>query len=285
MKFDQEMRDALQREEIEVPEEVHLRMEELLTSLPEKAQSKTITFPLWRRMASVAACFAVMMVAVLPNASPAYAAAVEDIPVIGALVQVFTIRNYFYSDDHHELDADVPNVSDRVNPEAAALLNQNAAELTETLVSSFYEELERSGESYASLNVDHEIVTNSEEWFTLLIRVSETAGSGVENLYYYHIDRVNGVCVNFGDLFAAQSYPALEAQVLAQMTATPDEDYWAEEENVALSSRQNFYFRANGDLVIVYDEYQLGPGSLGCPEFVLSATEYGPYLADAYRLN
>ncbi|MBR7132114.1 MAG: DUF3298 domain-containing protein, partial [Clostridia bacterium] len=31
----------------------------------------------------------------------------------------------------------------------------------------------------------------------------------------------------------------------------------------------NFYWNENGDLVIIFDEYEVGPGSMGTPEFVI----------------
>ncbi|MBQ4354165.1 MAG: DUF3298 domain-containing protein [Clostridia bacterium] len=41
---------------------------------------------------------------------------------------------------------------------------------------------------------------------------------------------------------------------------------------------QNFYFREDGAMVVVYGEYTVAPGFMGCPEIVLTQEEYAPYL-------
>ena len=36
-----------------------------------------------------------------------------------------------------------------------------------------------------------------------------------------------------------------------------------------ISETQNFYFNEAGELVIAFDEYEIAPGYMGCPEFVI----------------
>ena len=293
--FDTEMRNALREDPIPVPEAVHQRTEELLASLPElAAEKKVIRFPkTMRRMVSVAACFMfVMMVVVLPNTSVAYAKAVEDIPIIGKLVQVFTIRNYDYFDGNHELEADIPSVNDPFNKDSGDLINRDVNELTEAVIADFYEAVERDGgEGYGALHITHETLCSTEEWFTLQLTVSESAASSSAVIRIYHIDRVNGRYVSFGDLFDSNSRKAMEELILADMQAQMAEDdtvsYWeagvdAEADFAALSADQSFYFAANGDLVIVYDEFEVAPGYMGNPEFVIAAEDCAALVAPAY---
>ena len=99
--FDQKIRDAIRKEDIQVPDRIHQRTEALLASLPEKEIKQTkprVDFRAVRRIAAAAACLAFVVLIVMPNISVAYAQAVENIPIIGDLVEIFTIRNYFYSD-------------------------------------------------------------------------------------------------------------------------------------------------------------------------------------------
>ena len=46
------------------------------------------------------------------------------------------------------------------------------------------------GERHSSIYADHEVVTDTDTWFTLRIDVTEIAGSGYQ--YYYHIDKTAG---------------------------------------------------------------------------------------------
>ena len=73
----------------------------------------------------------------------------------------------------------------------------------------------------------------------------------------------------------------------AQMSQDEGVSYWVEDSEVgedftALDGEQNFYFAENGSLVIVYDKYEVSPGSMGCPEFVISYAEYLDYIAPHY---
>ena len=288
--FDTEVRNALREDPIPVPKEVHQRTEELLASLPEHAaEKKIIHFPKTvQRMVSAAACFVLVMMVVLPNVSVAYAKAVEDIPVIGRLVQVFTIRNYQYFDGNYELEANIPSVNDPDHKESGDLINSDVNELTEHVIAAFYEEMERSGkEGYAGLHITHETLKNAPDWFTLRLTVTESAASSSATVRIYHIDRVSGNYVTFGDLFESESREVLRQFVLADMRARMAADknasYWEEEPGfAALTEDQNFYFNESGYLVSVYEEYDVAPGYMGAPEFVNGAENLKSLVAPQY---
>lgn len=288
--FDQEIREALQGEQIPVPESVHQRTEMLLDSLPEKeAKPKLrILHTTTRRFISTAACILFVMLVLLPNLSVTYAHAMENIPIIGDLVEIFTIRNYFYSDDRHELDAEVPEVNDPSNEQVSDLINKDVNELTSAVIQKFYDDLEISHDTgYGSIYIDYETVTNTDEWFTLKLTVSEVQASSNTYFKFYHIDRTNGTYVTFGDLIDSEDFVAIEQiireQMEAEMAADPDVVYWTEDTKLgqsitALTADQNFYFDDAGNLVIVYNKYEVGPGSMGCPEIVIGKEKFEKYL-------
>ena len=63
------------------------------------------------------------------------------------------------------------------------------------------------------------------------------------------------------------------------MAASSEVMYWTKEESSyfkyeGITADQNFYFNNDGDLVIVFDKYQIALGSMGCPEFVIPKTLY-----------
>ena len=289
-RFDEYVKALIAEEEIELPESVRERTEQTLTSLPLRMPKRKPR--IMRTVTSIAACMAILLLGVMPNISTAYATAVEDIPIIGDLVRVFTIRNYFYEDDRHELNAEIPEIADPKNEDAGNLINKDIDELTSAVISKFYHELEiSSGKGYGSVYIDYETLTNSEHWFTLKLTVSELKGSSDTTSKYYHIDRTTGAYVTFADLFESEDYAWLEEIIVSQMKAQMSQDegvsYWVEDSEVgedftALDGEQNFYFAENGSLVIVYDKYEVGPGSMGCPEFVISYAEYIDYIAPHY---
>ena len=288
--FDHDIRDALRKEQIPVPEHIHQRTEDLLESLPEKERKPGLIVlprPILK-MATTAACILFVMLVLLPNVSVTYAHAVENIPIIGDLVEIFTIRNYFYSDGTHELDAEIPKVSDPNNEAISDLINKNVNELTGAVIQKFYDELEISHDiGYGSIYIDYETVTNTDEWFTLKLTVSEVQASSNTYFKFYHIDRVNGTYVSFGDLFDSDDFDAIEQLIRAQMEAEMAADrnvvYWTENTELgqsitSLNEEQNFYFDEIGNLVVVYNQYEVGPGSMGCPEIMISKVDIEQYL-------
>lgn len=295
--FDQEIREALQGEQIPVPESVHRRTEMLLDSLPEKETRPQLCIlpTATRRFVSAAACILFVLLVVLLNLSVTYAHAMENIPIIGDLAEIYTVRNYFYSDDRHELDADVPEVNDPNNQQASNLINKDVNELTEAVIQKFYDDLEISHDTgYGSIYIDYETITNTDKWFTLKLTVSEVQGSSNTYFKFYHIDRTNGTYVTFGDLIDSEDFGDIEqiirTQMEAEMDSNPDVVYWTEDTELgqsitALSAEQNFYFDDAGNLVIVYNKYEVGPGSMGCPEIVISKDNFEKYLILNFELG
>ena len=85
-----------------------------------------------RRLGTVAACFAVL-VAVL-NVSPAAAAAAADVPVLGGLFQMLTVRSFAEENGDRTLEVSQPAVENgdalaqRVNAEIQAIVDEKIAE-------------------------------------------------------------------------------------------------------------------------------------------------------------
>ena len=172
-KFDENLKKLAKEEKTEIPECVRKSIDDTLSNLPEK-NSKVRNYRIVSRVLATAACFALTFLFILPNISVSYAHALEDVPVIGEIVRVVTIRNYKYYDDRHDLEVDVPAVEGQ--GEAVDYINKDIDELTKILVTKFYDDLELTGNSgYGSIHLDYEVVTDSREWFTLKLSVSEVA--------------------------------------------------------------------------------------------------------------
>lgn len=278
-KFDEYLKKKAAGEQIEIPVYARERIEQALLSLPEE-ETRVRHVRVIPRILAAAACIVFAVLFVLPNASVTYAKAIEKIPVIGELVRVVTIRNYFYSDGRHEMDVDVPKIENKQNNSSLNQINEDVSEWTKRLVDQFYADLEESGNSgYGSVYVDYEMVTNTDRWFTLKITTFETAASSDESFKYYHIDKMTGKIVCLGDLFKDKDFSdVLEKEIQRQMKKRMAEDsnavYWTENgeigENFAsVSADHNFYINNDGDLVIPFDKYEAAPGYMGSPEFVI----------------
>ena len=275
--FDKYIKSKAAEELKDIPYSVEKRIEQTLADLPEKKPVKK-QIRIFPRIAAAAACFAFITLFLLPNVSVTYAQELEQIPVIGDIVRVVTIRNYFYSDDKHEMDIDVPKIEG--DNDAAEKINQDIAQLTETLVREFYKEVELIGdEGHGSIHLDYETVTNTDTWFTLKIRVHSAAGSSNTYYKFYHIYKKTNEIVKLSDLAKDNSfYDVLVEEIKRQMKVQMETDsnivYWLDDsiigkDYVSLTEDHNFYWNENGDLVIIFDKYEVAPGSMGTPEFVI----------------
>lgn len=276
--FDKYIKSEVAKEQTDIPDSVKNRIEQTLVDLPEKKPVKK-QIRILPRIAASAACFVFIILFLLPNVSVTYAQALEQLPVIGDLVRVVTIRNYYYDDNHWKMDINIPQIESE-DSKSVDYINKDVSELTTALINRFYEDLEINGnKGYGSLNVDYEVVTNTDSWFTLKLTVCQTAASSNTYFKFYHIDKKQGKIVELGDLFNTDKFSdslvaEIKKQMQEQMANDENISYWINtsgigEEFATVSANHNFYWNENGDLVIIFDKYEVGPGSMGTPEFVI----------------
>lgn len=278
--FDKYIKSWAAKDFIEVPDSVKNRIEQALADLPEKSPAacakRMHVFP---RVAAAAAGFIFTTLFLLPNISASYGQALQQVPVIGDIVRVVTIRNYFYSDDKHEMNIDVPKVED-ANNTAFDSINEDVKTLTDALMHRFYDDLASIGDNgHSSVYVDYETITNSSRWFTLKLRVHEAAGSSNTYFKYYHFNKCTGKIVKLGDMASDDGFydavqQEIESQMLEAMQKDSDLKYWVQDsmfgnDIVSIHAEHNFYWNENGDLVIPFDKYEVAPGYMGTPEFTI----------------
>lgn len=251
-------------------------------------------------IAAWAAAAALLAIVILPNTSENVAYAMAQIPVLGTVIKAVTIREYNYEGERFEAkinevqleqeapentegdlaaDISVNEVTEKTN-ESIAVINESIEEMTDRLIKQF-EEQAALGESYGGIYVNHEVMTDTDKWFTLKIDVAEVAGSGAQYQYYYHIDKTTGEIASLKDIFkeGADYVTPISENIKKQMKEEMAEDdmkmYWVDEEEdmgfnfEKIKEDQNFYLNEEGQIVICFDEYEVAPGYMGLVEFVV----------------
>lgn len=162
-------------------------------------------------------------------------------------------------------------------------VNLDIDSITEELVERFKKELEESEEGYSSLDVDYEVVTDNDRWYTLKLSVLEVQASGYEYYRYYTIDKTTGSLMTLKELVGGDKgiravSEEIKRQMEEQMSKDEDVIFFLDNPEVEewnfeqVKDDQNFYFDGQGNLVIVFDEYEVAPGSMGAPEFTIKDT-------------
>ena len=271
--FDEMLKQRAREEPFPLPEDYAGRVFQTCAALEETRPRKRHPY----RWTAWAAAVLALFIAV-PNVSPAAAAAMADVPVLGAIVRVVTFRNYVYDDGSYSADVSVPELE---GGQAAQAVNEQVQAWTDRLIGQFEEtcQAELGREGYLGLDVTSAVVTDSDTWFTLRVDATETQASGYQFSRFYHIDKATGQVVTLRDLFRedADYVTALSAEVLRQMEERMAADSGASyfpEELTEIGPDQNFYFNGSGELVLVFDEYTVAPGSMGMPEFTIPAEVY-----------
>ena len=165
------------------------------------------------------------------------------------------------------------NFADGELTSLSASCGEASREDVDALLAAFETDCEAGG--VRALDVRYAVVTDAQDWFTLRVDATLAAGSSEEISRFYHIDKRSGARVQLSNLFpeGADYVAALSDEVRSQMTARAEagEDFFPEAFD-AIDANQNFYWGADGALVLVFDEYTIASGSMGMPEFSIPAS-------------
>ncbi len=233
-----------------------------------------------RNAIATAAVAATVFIA-LPNISPNIAYAMEQIPVIGRLVEVVTIREYQYETDRNMAQIETPQIvvdaegNDKL-ANTAEEINQEIQKITDNLTKEF--EANLSEEGYQDVIVTSEVLATTDNYFTLKLICYQGAGSGYEWDYYYTMDLATGERLQLNSLFkdgADYITPIsnnIKEQMQAQMDADENVTYWLDGDVEAwnfktITEDTSFYLNEKGNVVIGFDEGEVAPMYMGTVEF------------------
>ena len=276
-------------ENIKIPAELRQRVEAGIRQAKEetkmKKRSKVIVYT-GRVAGGVAA--AMVMITVMANSGAAIAHAMAKIPVIGAIAEVVTFREYESTDNNNNMEADIkiPEVSVKnedgtVNEETTQKINKSIQEYTDEIIAQYEADVKAAGEGEGHMNVelDYSVITDSDRLFSIRFDQLLVMASGTQMVKIYHIDKQTGEMISLSGLFkeGADYITAvsenIKQQMKEQMAADESIIYWLNNEEMPESNFESvkedttFYVNEDGKLTIVFDEYDVAPGYMGSVEF------------------
>lgn len=229
---------------------------------------------------TAAAVFVTLLI--LPNTNENIAKAMSNLPAVGKFFDVVTVRDYQYKDERHEANVKVPEVVTKdKNSNAVDQVNKSVQEYTEEAIKQFKQDIKEYGEGYESLDVNYSVVTNDENWFVLEVLTEQVQASGFETARYYNIYKNTDQVVSLGDLFRkGYDYVTPISDIIIeemrkQMKENDGAMYFLDDKDMPefnfkqIKEDQNFYINSKGQLVIAFGEAEVGPASMGRPEFVI----------------
>ena len=284
---DRKIKKIAKKENVKAPSEYFKNINGVLSNLEDKKEETKIN-PMWKYALNTVMAISIISFIILPNISPNIAYAMEEIPIIGKIVKVVTIRNYFEKYGNSEIELEIPNIKNHDNSESDANndINEDVERLSKKIMDDFMKN--KNPKQYSSINVKTDVIRNTENLFTLKLTTTEVSASSDTKYKYYHIDKKEDKIVKLSDLFINDEYKTIfkdeiRKQMIERMKNDPNITYWLDNEKeewsfLNISDNTNFNFSKNGNIIIIFDKYEVGPGSVGAPEFEIPKNLYEQYL-------
>lgn len=233
--------------------------------------------------ASIAAALAILTIGV--NSSPAVAATLSKVPVVGSIAKVFTFREYNLNENTYSANIKVPAIQGLENKALESSLNEKYLEENKKLYEGFVtdmEELKKNGGGHLGVDSGYTVKTDTDQILSVGRYVVNTVGSSSTTMKYDTIDKKNEILITLPSLFKDDSYvdiisENIKKQMVEQYKADNDKFYWVagvdDKGDMGLfekiSNEQNFYINKEGKLVISFDKYEVAPGYMGIVEFII----------------
>lgn len=285
-------------DQTDIPEELNVRIrQEIEMSRNKQAEkrgkgrSRRIKVII-RSMEAVAATACILFTAAL-NTSSVFAKEAGQLPVIGGLARVLTFRSYETEKDDIAVSVEIPTIEmiaedtgiavDEINQEILARCEQYADEALRRAEEYRTAFLETGGtqEEWAQhdikITVDYEIKQQNGDYLSFVVRGTENWTTAYSESNYYNLDLRTGKMVTLKDMLGADYVEVANESIrkqIAERQKAGEVFFTAEEGGFAgISENAKFYINQNNRPVIVFEKYEIAPGSSGEIEFEITLEE------------
>ncbi|MBQ1194552.1 MAG: DUF3298 domain-containing protein [Lachnospiraceae bacterium] len=279
-------------EQIAIPEELHVRVEQEIMKSRKQQEEKNneghkYSFKkVIRRMEAAAAGVCILFTAAL-NTSPVFAKEAAQLPVIGGLAQILTFRSYETEKDDIAVSVEIPSIEmiaedtgitvDEINQEIYDCCSRyvdDALLIAEEYRTAFLETggtPEEWAEHNIKITVDYEIKQQNNDYISFVVRGTQNWANAYNESKYYNLDLSTGKYVilkdMLGDHYVELANESIREQISERQKA--GEIFFTAEEGgfTGISEDTKFYINGNNHPVIVFEKYEIAPGSSGEIEF------------------
>ena len=238
---------------------------------------------LCRRSLGTAAACLVVAVGIL-NVSPPVAAAAADLPVLGHLFQVLTVRAYDQSEGGIDYHVSAPGVISE--SELAQRVNQEIQERVDALTAQARQDWENYrnvflatggtqeqwDEREMNVIVNYEIKSQSENAVSFTVDFGEGWVTAAQERYCYNLDLAKNRDITLqdllGDAWVEQCNQAVQSYIAAHTDENGHTLFFDSEAGgfATVDESTRFYIRSDGVPVLVFQEYTIAVGAAGIVE-------------------
>ena len=209
-------------------------------------------------------------VIVMLNVSPSAAEAASEV----LSINIPTIRNFNLGWGDNSIDIESPEFSG----DGANDLNSAVKNYTDEAKEKFFWYLNRSYNGYAAEDMTYTVIRDDDKFFVVRFNVTINVGGSLDYSRWIVFDKSEGKALELSDLFKNGSdyVKIISGEILGQMKEKNEYggnffigSEYGEDAFTEISPDANFYIDSFDRLVIVFDEYEVAPGNMGSPEFII----------------
>ena len=265
---------------VKIPKELDLRVDE---AIYEGLNSKRKESSIKKISIGVVAFFGIFIT--LLNTVPVFAKTVYEIDIIGDICRFFTFREYKYEDDVQYVNIHMPefhytensSLENRINLEISRVVHEQYNDAKENAL-EYYEAFIATGgkkEDFKPIevNIDYQIFSLSSRVVSFVLTKTESFSNAYTTNYYYNIDLETGRDFSLKELLGSDYKKIIEKSIQKEI-ATWDKEkqqmlFQTNSISDYIKENQPFYINENNQIVVVFEKYEIGVGTLGQVEFIV----------------
>lgn len=266
--------------DVQIPEELDFIVKKSIKQGRKNMKRKNNIKKIKIASASIAA--SVVLITAGINTNEVLAQNLSNLPIVGGFIKVLTFREYKVDENNYNADIKIPEIQGLENKELENSLNEKYLNESKELYSQFMEDmkdLEKIGGGHLGVDSGYIVKTDTDKILSIGRYTVNTVGSSSTTFKYDTIDKEKQILITLPSLFKDDTYvdiisDNIKSQMEEQMKSDESKIYWIEGEEFAepfekISNEQSFYVNPEGKLVISFDKYEVAPGYMGTPEFVI----------------
>ena len=265
-------------ENIEIPDALEFLVRTTIKEQEKKMKRKNII----NKSVIAAAVAGVVFVGSI-NLSSEISYALSEVPVLGSIVRVLTFKTFELKDNNFDAELKTPAI-EGLDSKLEAMLNEKYLDENQKLYDDFMKEIDElkkadMDEAHMGIASGYEVKTDTDKLLVIGRYVVNTAGSSSTTIKYDTIDKQNKILITLPSLFKDEAYiDIISENIKAQMKEQMKDEnnvYWLEDEMMGdenfskIDKNQSFYITKDNQLVIAFDKYEVAPGYMGNPEFII----------------
>lgn len=270
-------------EAIKVPNELNYVVNKAI--LDKKKKEKSVLIYVKYAVTTVACTFLTFIF--MLNVNSSFATNISEIPIIGDMAKVFTIKEVNEEDKTKLINAKIPALENtgntelekRINYEIMLKMNEILEEAEKRAAEYKEAVIETGGNEYdyqpINIQIDYKVGYSNDKVVSFMISKSETLANAYTEIYFYNVDIETGKKLNLRDVLGNEYKQIVDTTIykeIEERSKNPDNIYFTADEGGfegIENEYQDFYINSDGKVVIVFEKYRIAPGYMGTQEFVI----------------